>query len=338
MICPSFCSSGIGKFLHFKMVVNNSEILLSKCAQFRDEEQFIDVRLKVDEDIFPAHRIVLAANSDYFYAMFTDGMREANQEVIELKDESISPDILTIILDSIYTGEPHLNEDNVFEVLAAADYLQVTSVVQQCGDFLLTEFVKLRFDFEKFCRIWNIADSHGLKDLQEAAEYKIAKMYKDVCESEEFLAHIHADQLLSLLRRDDLNAPTETFIFKSVVQWIKHKKEERVEVAAKVIGAVRLGLVNIREVIAELNTQEMRVIPEIHTLLHESLLYSYEPSASSEFATNKAKPRSMKSVRQTLFIFLDLRKGPRQASELIRCLLSQFPFYSNRETNKKTQM
>ena len=42
--------------------------------------------------------MVLAANSDYFYAMFTDGMREANQEVIELKDESISPDILTIIL------------------------------------------------------------------------------------------------------------------------------------------------------------------------------------------------------------------------------------------------
>ena len=322
MICPSFCSSGIGKFLNFKMVVNSSETLLYKCAQFRDEEQFIDVRLKVGEDIFGAHRIVLAANSDYFYAMFTDGMREANQEVIELKDESISPDSLTIILDSIYTGEPHLNEDNVFEVLAAADHLQVTSVVQQCGDFLLTEFVKLRFDFEKFCRIWKIADSHGLKDLQEAAEYKIAKMYKDVCESEEFLTHIEVDQLLSLLSRDDLSAPTETFIFKSVMQWIKHKKEERMEVAAKIIGAVRLGLVNIREVIAELNTQEIRVIPEIHTLLHESLLYSYEPSASSEFATNKTKPRFMKSVRQTLFIFLDLRKGPRQASELIRCPLS----------------
>ena len=322
MICPSFCSSGISKFLHFKMVVNNSEILLSKCAQFRDEEQFIDVRLKVSEDIFPAHRIVLAANSDYFYAMFTDGMREASQEVIELKDESISPDILMIILDSIYTGEPHLNEDNVFEVLAAADHLQVTSVVQQCCDFLLTEFVKLRFDFEQFCRIWKIADSHGLKDLQEAAEYKIAKMYKDVCESEEFLTYIKVDQLFSLLSRDDLSAPTETFIFKSVMQWIKHKKEERMEVAAKIIGAVRLGLVNIREVIAELNTQEMRVMPEINTLLLESLLYSYEPSASSEFATNKTKPRFMKSVRQTLFIFLDLRKGLRQASELIRCPLS----------------
>ena len=84
-----------------KMVVNDCEILLSNCAQFKEEGQFIDVRLKVGEDIFPAHRIVLAANSDYFYAMFTNGMKEANQEVIELKDESISPDILKIIMNSI---------------------------------------------------------------------------------------------------------------------------------------------------------------------------------------------------------------------------------------------
>ena len=55
-------------------MVAHSEILLSKCAQFRDEGQFINVRLKVREDIFPAHRIVLAANSDYFHAMFTDGL------------------------------------------------------------------------------------------------------------------------------------------------------------------------------------------------------------------------------------------------------------------------
>ena len=53
-------------------MVAHSQILLSKCAQFREEGEFIDVRLKVDEDVFPAHRIVLAANSDYFHAMFTE--------------------------------------------------------------------------------------------------------------------------------------------------------------------------------------------------------------------------------------------------------------------------
>ena len=118
-----------------------SEILHCKCAQFRDEGQFIDVRLKVGEDVFPVHRIVLAASSDYFYAMFTNGMKESNQEMIELKDESITSNALKIILDSIYTEDLHVTEKNVFEVLAAAFHLQVTSVVQHCSEFLKKEFV-----------------------------------------------------------------------------------------------------------------------------------------------------------------------------------------------------
>ena len=128
-------------------MVAHADILLWKCAQFRNESQFIDVRLKVGEDIFPAHRVVLAANSDYFYVMFTMGLKESNQQVIELKDESILPDVFKIILDSIYTGELLVNEESVSKVPAAADHLQVASAVHQCCNFLPTEFVKIRFDF-----------------------------------------------------------------------------------------------------------------------------------------------------------------------------------------------
>ena len=116
-------------------MVANSVDLLSKFAHFRGEGEFIDVRLKVGEDVFPAHRIVLAANSDYFHAMFTDGMKESKQEVIELKDESISPDILKIVMDSIYTGDLHVNEENVFEVLAAADHLQSRMLFNSAVNF-----------------------------------------------------------------------------------------------------------------------------------------------------------------------------------------------------------
>ena len=56
-----------------------SEILWSKCAQFREHGEFIDVRLKVGEDKFAAHRIVLAASSDYFHAMFAHWLKEYNQ-------------------------------------------------------------------------------------------------------------------------------------------------------------------------------------------------------------------------------------------------------------------
>ena len=277
-------------------MVAHSEILLLKCAQFRQQGEFIDVHLKASKEVFSAHRIVLAASSDYFHAMFAHGMKESNKEVIELKDESISAAALKIVLDSIYGGDLQVNDENIFEVLVAADHLQVTSVVQQCCEYLQTQFVQLRFDVQTYCQICTIANRHGMTDLQEAAQSKMASMYKEVCESEEFLSHIDADQFSNLLSRDDLSAPSETFVFKSVMQWVKYKKEERMAVAAKVIGSVRLGLVNIREVIRELNSEEMKQVPEIHTLLHESLLYSYIPS-SSAFGEEKGKIRSSGSVR-----------------------------------------
>ena len=80
------------------------------------------------------------------------------------------------------------------------------------------------------------------------------------------------------------------------MRWIKHKKEERMAVAAKVIGAVRLGLVDIKVVIQELNTEEMQQDPKVRTLLQESLLHSDMPSHNSKFAVEKPKARSMSSV------------------------------------------
>ena len=229
-------------------------------------------------------------------------MKESNQDVIELKDEGILAASLKIVLDSIYSGDLQVNDENVFEVLVAADHLQVTSVVQQCCGYLQTQFVdQLRFDVQTYCRLSTVADRHGLKDLQEATQTKMASIYKEICESEEFLSHVDADQYTRLLSRDDLSAPSETFVFKSVMQWITHKKEERMPIAAKVIGAVRLGLVDINDLTEELDTEEMQRVPEIHMLLHESLLHNIRPSSTSKFAVEKAKLRSTDPVSLSVF-------------------------------------
>ena len=285
-------------------MVAHSDILLSKCAQFREQREFIDVRLKVGDDEFAAHRIVLAANSDYFHGMFAHGNKESNQEVIELRDENVSAAAFKIVMDSIYSGEINVNVENVYEVLIAADHLQVTSVVQQCCKFLETKVVELRFDVQLYCRVIMFADRLGLKDLKETTESKMASMYKDICEKEEFLSDMSADVLSALLCRDDLRAPSENFVFKSVIQWIKYRKEERMDVAAQVIEAVRLGLVDTLDVIEELGTEEMQVIPEINILLQKTLIHNYRPSSSSAFALERARPRSMRRVGESVFLVL----------------------------------
>ena len=279
--------------------------LLSKLSQFRENGDFIDVRLKVDESIFPAHRNVLAANSDYFHAMFTNGMKESKQEVIELKDESISALSFKILLDSIYRGDVLVCKENVFEVLATASYLQMPIIVRQCCDFLDKEYIQGCIDIQTYLHLLAFANLHGLRDLKEATQSKMASVYKEICEREEFLSHIDADQFLNLLNRDDLSAPSETFVFKSVMQWIKHKKEERMPSAAKVIGAVRLGLVDTKDVVEELNTEEMQRVPEIQMLMCEKLLHSNMPSPSSKFAVEKTRPRSITSVSAENLYFIN---------------------------------
>ena len=246
-----------GRCLDTYRITKMAAHLLFKLSQFRENGEFIDVRLRVDESIFPAHRNVLAANSDYFHAMFTSGMKESNQEVIELKDETLSALGLKVVMDSIYSGELLVNKENVFEVLTTANHLQMQIIVRQCCGFLDKEYIQGYIDIQTYLHLLRFADLHGLKDLKEATLCKMASLFKEVCESEEFLSHIDADQFLDLLSRDDLIAPSETFVFKSVMQWIKHKKDQRMLVAAKVIGAVRLGLVDTKDLVEELNTEEI---------------------------------------------------------------------------------
>ena len=142
------------------------------------------------------------------------GVCHQNQEVIEMKDKSISLEIFKIVMDSVQTGDLHVNQKSIFEVLAASQ-LQMASVVQLCCDFVKKEFIENRIDLKNYSVLCTVAVRLGLRDLQEAAEAKMGSMYKDVCESKEFLTHINGDQLLSPLGRDDLNSPSETFVFKS---------------------------------------------------------------------------------------------------------------------------
>jgi hypothetical protein len=49
----------------------HSQQLIARMNKLRKAEHLCDVTLKVEQILFPAHRLVLAAVSDYFAAMFT---------------------------------------------------------------------------------------------------------------------------------------------------------------------------------------------------------------------------------------------------------------------------
>lgn len=58
-----------------------------------------------------AHKIVLAANSDYFNIMFNGQFKESN--VSEIIFEQLGGSILTLLIDFIYTSKLVITEKNM---------------------------------------------------------------------------------------------------------------------------------------------------------------------------------------------------------------------------------
>ena len=62
--------------------------------------------------------------SDYFSAMFTNDVREANQREIRL--EGVDPEALQSLVIYMYTGKIELVEETVENLLSTACLLQVS--------------------------------------------------------------------------------------------------------------------------------------------------------------------------------------------------------------------
>lgn len=104
--------------------------ILKRLQTLREQAYFPDVRLVTgDSHVFPAHKIILAANSDYFYEAFlhhaTTTVKSDEKAGSSAVAESKKPcaDMITLylhpfdrnlmrkFLDFIYTGELNANED-----------------------------------------------------------------------------------------------------------------------------------------------------------------------------------------------------------------------------------
>ena len=81
------------------------------------------------------HKVVVAACSDYFRALFSVNMVESRQDGVDLHGVSASG--LAPLIDYAYSGVLSLCLDaNVKDILGVAFFLQMTSAIDLIVDFL----------------------------------------------------------------------------------------------------------------------------------------------------------------------------------------------------------
>lgn len=80
-----------------------ARLILAQMNKMRHRTDFCDVRLNVGGQMFTVHRLVLAASSPYFSALFSGGMREADKEEVQIM--GVETEVFEVLLDFIYTGQ-----------------------------------------------------------------------------------------------------------------------------------------------------------------------------------------------------------------------------------------
>lgn len=202
--------------------------------ELRKSGFFSDVTLVAEDSELKAHRVVLAANSPYFLAMFTNNMAESLMDTVRLHGLSFLA--LDCVVNCLYGQDLRLTNSNVNEVLSVSSMLQVNPVTEACEIFLLRKLHP-----SNCITVRSIADKFSCPKLLQAAESFIEKNFVDVSVSEEF-QQLPLDGIIRLISKEDLNVHSEEQVFEAVLRWIKHDEENRKESLPALLEQVRLCL------------------------------------------------------------------------------------------------
>ncbi|XP_041836314.1 POZ-, AT hook-, and zinc finger-containing protein 1 isoform X2 [Melanotaenia boesemani] len=134
---PSWTSS-----YTYQVSKHSAEMLHNLNIQRKDGGRFCDVILRVGEESFPAHKAVLAACSEYFESVFSR-QTEGDGDTKELEMHTISPKVFKDILDFAYTSRIVVRLECFPELMTAAKFLLMRSVIEICQEVIKQSNVQI---------------------------------------------------------------------------------------------------------------------------------------------------------------------------------------------------
>ncbi|XP_042363931.1 POZ-, AT hook-, and zinc finger-containing protein 1 isoform X1 [Plectropomus leopardus] len=132
---PSWTSS-----YTYQVSKHSAEMLHNLNVQRKDGGRFCDVILRVGEESFPAHKAVLAACSEYFESVFS---RQTEGDGKELEMHTISPKVFKDVLDFAYTSRIVVRLECFPELMTAAKFLLMRSVIEICQEVIKQSNVQI---------------------------------------------------------------------------------------------------------------------------------------------------------------------------------------------------
>ncbi|XP_061588734.1 kelch-like protein 40a [Cololabis saira] len=201
-----------------------------------ENDKFVDCILKIQDQEFPCHRLVLAASSPFFKAMFLSDLEESKKREIVLKD--VDPKVMALILRYLYTSEINLTEQNVQDIFMVANMYQIPSIFSVCVSYLQEKLV-----LGNCLAIFRLGLLLDCARLVLSARDFICERFQVVVRDQDFL-QLGPSELAMIITSDALNVEQEELVFESLMAWIKHDETSRLKDLPELLHCVRFRLIS----------------------------------------------------------------------------------------------
>ena len=258
--------------------------------QFWEAELMCDIEVVAQypdqmKRVISAHKIVLAANIPYFKAMFLSGMHETGANRVHV--QNVHPDSLYEMVKFAYTGCLTITPDTAQNILTAANFLQLPSIITVAVNMMLKHL-----DVMNCIGIYKFAQASNIFDLQQAAFKFITDKFAAVSkESDEFLT-LKKDDLKEFVFDEQLNINQEEDVFEAIVRWMDVSPATRCEHASELFSGVRFPVISLSYLNDAVIKSSYMNSEQCKLMFAEAIRYHHDPSSMMLLDTSKTQPRT----------------------------------------------
>ncbi|KAL3871077.1 hypothetical protein ACJMK2_039097 [Sinanodonta woodiana] len=254
-----------------------------------------DTEIIVQSKSFRCHKVILATVSEYFDAMFSSGMRECFNGVVNL--HGIECSTFENILDFIYSGRESIDTNNAENLLKAASMFRIRLLHEKCEEFLLRHV-----SVENCIGAWRLARDYECQTLAKKAWAFIMEYFIEVSQTEDF-NYMHAVDIIAMVNENELNVASEEIVCDAVFRWYNFDPENRKDSVLKMFESLRLPLLSSEYLLHEI--EPMKVVsenPRCRSIVKEAISYQMLPARRPDFNSPRVAFRNFSNMEEVLVV------------------------------------
>lgn len=237
----------------------NNPGLSETIKKFHQDQESADVHFLFGSDNpfrkrIPAHKILLAAVSDVFKAMFFGSLKEKGDVYVD----DVSAAAFEVFLQFFYIGRVKLTTEHIADVMRLGQKYNVINCFESCAQFIMDTLGN-----ENACTGLGLAIFYDHTVLKQFCERHISLNSDIVFKSSDFLECDH-QVLKHILKMDRLSCP-EIEVFEACMSWVKSTSKQ--DVLSKEIVQAHLGASFYDIRFASMTVQEFATLPAAYNCL-----------------------------------------------------------------------